>query len=164
MKIKWQDKVPDTEVLNRSSMPSIHTLLRKTQLRWAGHVSRMPEHRIPKRIFYGELAEGARLRGGQKKRYKDTLKIALKDCNIDPDDWETVALDRPTWRSAVTKGAANYEAHRIQTAQRKRSIRKEMEKNKNQPDPSLPCPHCTRRFRAQIGLTSHLWTHGHQDG
>ena len=96
MKIKWQDKVPDTEVLNRSSMPSIHTLLRKTQLRWAGHVVRMPEHRIPKRIFYGELTEGARRRGGQKKRYKDTLKISLRDCNIDPDSWETVALDRPT--------------------------------------------------------------------
>ena len=66
----------------------------------------MPEHRIPKRIFYGELAEGARLRGSQKKRYKDTLKIALRDCNIDTDSWETVALDGPTWRCAVTKGAA----------------------------------------------------------
>ena len=53
-------------------MPSIHTLLRKTQLHWAGHVARMPEHRMPKRIFYSELAEGARQRGGQKKRYKDT--------------------------------------------------------------------------------------------
>ena len=45
--IKWQDKVPDTEVLARAGLPSIHTSLMQSQLRWAGHVVRMPEHRLP---------------------------------------------------------------------------------------------------------------------
>ena len=33
MAIKWQDKIPDTEVLARANMPSIHTILMQTQLR-----------------------------------------------------------------------------------------------------------------------------------
>jgi len=33
---------------------------------------------LPKSIMYGELAEGNRLVGGQKLRYKDVLKRNLK--------------------------------------------------------------------------------------
>ena len=42
----------------------------------------MPDERLPKKVFCGELQEGKRLQGGQKKRYKDTLKASLKDFNI----------------------------------------------------------------------------------
>ncbi|XP_044874489.1 uncharacterized protein LOC123371222, partial [Mauremys mutica] len=72
LRIRWQDKVPDTEVLSRAGLPSVYTLLMKAQTRWAGHVVRMPDHRIPKQLFYGELSQGKRSHGGQKKRYKDT--------------------------------------------------------------------------------------------
>ena len=82
LKIKWQDRIPDTEVLNRAGMQSVHTLLLKlAQLSWTGHVTRMPEERLPKKILYGELEMGKRSHVGQKKRYKDTLKSSLKDFN-----------------------------------------------------------------------------------
>ena len=48
----------DTEVLARAELPSIHTILMQHQLRWAGHLVRMSDHHIPKRLFYGELEEG----------------------------------------------------------------------------------------------------------
>ena len=82
LKIKWQDRIPDTEVLKRAGMQSVHTLLKLAQLRWTGHVARMPDERLPKKILYGELQVGKRSHGGQKKRYKDTLKTSLKDSNI----------------------------------------------------------------------------------
>ena len=82
LKIKWQDRIPDKEVLKRAGMQSIHTLLKLAQLRWTGHVTRMPDERLPKKILYGELQIGKRSHGGQKKRYKDTLKASLKDFNI----------------------------------------------------------------------------------
>ena len=82
LKIKWQDLIPDTEVLKRAGMQSIHTLLKLAQLRWTGHVTRMPDERLPKKILYGEVQVGKRSHGGQKKRYKDTLKTSLKDFNI----------------------------------------------------------------------------------
>ena len=62
--------------------PRVHTLLKLAQLRWTGHVTRMPEERLPKKIPYGELEMGKRSHGSQKKRYKDTLKASLKDFNI----------------------------------------------------------------------------------
>ena len=82
LKIKWQDRIPDTEVQKRAGMHSVHTLLKLAQLRWTGHVTRMPDKRLPKKILYGELQIGKRSNGGQKKRYKDTLKASLKDFNI----------------------------------------------------------------------------------
>ena len=57
LSIKWQDIIPDTtEVLTRAGIPSIHTLLQKAQVRWAGHVTRMPDDRLPKQLLYGSSA------------------------------------------------------------------------------------------------------------
>ena len=69
-------------------MQSEHSLLKLAQLRWTGHVTRMTNEWLPKKVFYGELQEGKRSKGGQTKRYKDTLKASLKDFNIPTDSWE----------------------------------------------------------------------------
>ena len=74
--IIWQKHIPNTEVLNRVSLPSIYTILMKSQLRWAGHFIRMKDHRLPKKLLYDELSWGKRSQGGQKKRFKDTLKVS----------------------------------------------------------------------------------------
>ena len=83
--VKWQDCIPDTEILQRSNSKAIGTMLMETQLGWVGHVARMPDYRLPdyrlpdyrlpKRVFFGELCHGQRSRGRPKKRYKDTLKV-----------------------------------------------------------------------------------------
>ena len=109
LKIRWQDKIPDTEVLKKAKMPSLHTLLKLAQLRRTGHVTRMPDERLPKKVFYGELQEGKRSQGGQKKRYKDTLKASLKDLNTPTESWEQAAQDRTTWRCLINKGASQFE-------------------------------------------------------
>ncbi len=95
--ICWQDKIPDTEILERADLPSIITIMCKAQTRWAGHVSRMSNCRIPKQLLDGELGHGSRKVGGQRKRYKNSLKAYLKDLNIDVATWETAASDRPNW-------------------------------------------------------------------
>ena len=106
--IRWQDKVPDTEFLKQTNFPSIITTMRKAQLSWAGHVSRMPVDRIPKQLLYGELCHGKRTVGGQRKRFKDSLKVTLKDFNISTESWESLASDRPRWRHLITKGASQH--------------------------------------------------------
>lgn len=80
----------------------------------------MPDTRLPKRLFYGELAEGKHSKGGKKER----LKALLKSLDIDVETWETSALDRPTWRSKVDKRTALFEQNRIAGAQRKHVLRK----------------------------------------
>ena len=54
LKIKWQHRIPDTEVLKGVGMRSVHTLLKLAQLRWTGHVIRMPDECLPKKILYGD--------------------------------------------------------------------------------------------------------------
>ena len=43
----------------------------------------MKYDRIPMTVFYGQLKEDYRTAGGQKLRFKETLKSNLKSCNID---------------------------------------------------------------------------------
>ena len=88
-------------------MQSVHTLLKLAQLRWTGHVKRMPDERLPKKVIYGELQDGKRSQGGQKKRFKDTHKALLKDFNIPTECWEQAAQDRTKWRCLINKGVAS---------------------------------------------------------
>ena len=162
LRIKWQDRTPDTEVLERAGIPSVYTLLQKTQARWAGHVVRMADSRLPKQLMYGELYNGKRSVGGQKKRFKDCLKMSLQELGIPTDTWERVASDRPTWRSKLTKGAKTAEARRIMDAKKKRDVRKSRAASATSLPPDHLCPHCGRTFRARIGLISHLRTHSNR--
>ncbi len=73
LRIRWQKRIPDTEVLSYANMPSIHTLIEKAQARWAGHILRMNDQCLPKVLLYGELAQGKRRVGRPKLRYKDSL-------------------------------------------------------------------------------------------
>ena len=110
LRIRWQDKVPDTEVLRLAKAMSVFCHLKKIQLRWAGHVVRMPGSRLPNQIFSSELTNGRRNVGAPKRRYKDTLKQSLKAFAIDVSEWEKLSLDRPNWRAALTRGSKTWEA------------------------------------------------------
>ena len=160
LRIRWQDKVPDTEVLQRAESESIHVILLHSQLRWADHVQRMDDSRLPKRLLYGELTAGQRSLGRPKKRYKDSLKESLKRCDIPSSTWEASANDRPAWCSLVSAGVLAFEENCIPEKDQIRQRRKERSSNpQTGPAPSIPCPHCNRHFRAKIGLFSHLCTH-----
>nr|VZI44911.1 unnamed protein product [Spirometra erinaceieuropaei] len=58
LRLNWQDRIPDTEVLERTGILSIYAILRQMQLRWSGHLVRMDDERLPKRLFYGDVATG----------------------------------------------------------------------------------------------------------
>lgn len=60
LRIRWQDKVPDIDVLQRAESESIHAILLRCHLRWASHVRRMDDSRLPKRLLFGELTAGQR--------------------------------------------------------------------------------------------------------
>lgn len=79
----------------------------KCQLRWVGHVVRMDHSRLPKQIMYSELEVGRHAHGKQHKRFKDTEN--LKQCNIKPDNWESIARNRTNSLSTIDIGTQRFE-------------------------------------------------------
>ncbi|KAK1886523.1 Secreted RxLR effector protein 78, partial [Dissostichus eleginoides] len=162
----WEDRRTNTSVLEEADIPTITATIAQNQLRWTGHVIRMPDSRLPKQVLYSQLVKGKRAPGGQKKRYKDNIKTNLKKCHIDLKAWEDMATDRATWRNIVREGAALYNDDLCHTAKDKRRLRKERATTK-QPKPfttTFPCPHCTRIIGSRIGLYAHLKTHKDKEG
>ena len=51
LKVRWQEKIPDTEILQRSGLTHVETMIMQKRLRWLGHVARMDDRCIPKAIL-----------------------------------------------------------------------------------------------------------------
>ena len=155
LNIHWSDYITNIIVLEQADITSIEAMLLKIQLRWAGHVARTEDHRLPKIILYGELSSGLRNRGAQKKRYKDILKKSLGACNISHLEWTTPAEDRGTWRRTISKAASSFESSRRSAIEEKRQRRKNSAAITPNPNETFTCCHCNRTCRSRIGLISH---------
>ena len=155
--IKWQDMIPNTEVIQRCAQTGIEQHIKCAQLRWSRHLVRMADDRIPKDVFYEELAAGHRTRGGQRKRYKDVLKATLKSCGIPHNTWEATATDCPLWRSTCHSGLRDYEENRCDPMRDKRMRRKAIQPSSN--IDTFLCHVCGRLCASRIGLHSHNRPH-----
>ena len=147
--------IPNTDVLEKANLSSVVTMIRKAQMRWAGHVSRMTDSRILKQLFYGQLKNGRRKVGASRKRYKDSLKAHLKDFNLDVFTWEKAASDRPAWRKTIHNGALFSKEKKLNAAKEKRMRRKAGRGPPNR----LSTHRCQTCFLTPIALFSHLQTH-----
>lgn len=144
--IKWQDKVPNTEVLQRADLLNIPSMLIQRRIRWLGHVHRMDPQRLQREILYGELRDGACRAGRPLLRFKDTIKSDFKAANINATTWEDTAADRDTWRHSVKAGASRAEEDGRVQAALKRAARKRSPRA-----PHLPTSAQTARGTATPG-------------
>ena len=79
LKIRWEDGIPDTEVLCQAITLSVYTLVHKAQIRWSGPFTECQTTTSQSNLFMENWVHGRCLVGGQKKRFKDTSKVTLKD-------------------------------------------------------------------------------------
>ena len=153
--ITWRDKVTNNDVLSRCGLPSMFTLLRQRRMRWLGHVHRMEDGRIPKDIFYGELASGSRPLGRPQLRFKDVAKRDLKALNINVESWEETAADRIAWRRCLREHLAYGEDQLMTESNIRRERRKERDNNIVNDTDIYICTNCGRRCKSRIGHFSH---------
>ena len=123
---------------------------------------RMPDERLQKKVLYGELQEGTRSQGGQKKRYKDTLKASLKDFNIPTESWEQAAQDRTKWRCLINKGVSQFEVKRIWKGSVKKGKQEPKNHHQSQHSPNSHALFATDSLELNLAYTAineHTNTH-----
>lgn len=152
--IKWQEQVPNTEVLHHADLFSIPSLLIQRCLHWLGHVHHMVPQRLPHEILYGELCDGTCRAGRPLLCFKDTIRHDLKAANINVTTWEDIAVDRDTWRYSVKAGASRVEKDGGVQAILKRAARKQRMVSVCAPSTYL-CANCMRDCHSRTGLHSH---------
>ena len=155
LNITWQDHVPHQDILKRTSIPSMYSLLRQRHLHWLGHVCRMKDGRLPKDILYGQLALGTRRVGRPSLRFKDVCMRDMKTCDLPVHSWETLAKDRDGWREQVRKGTICLEQKRSKLAAETRAHRKQAAEEPQSPTSGHSCLRCHKVCHSRIGLYSH---------
>ena len=68
------------------------------RISWLGHLERMEEDRMPKKIFTQDL-EGMRRRGRPRKGWKEEVERDLQVLGV--SRWRELVTDRKIWKDIV---------------------------------------------------------------
>lgn len=80
--------------------PDIVKEIKSQRLKWAGHVKRQKDSRIIK-LSWEAVPPGKRPLGRPRMRWRDNINTDLKTMNVEPDQAETLMLDREGWKEIV---------------------------------------------------------------
>ena len=97
-----RDEISNEKLFKLTRMQPLENYVRHHRLRWAGHVRRMEDDRLPKKILFGKIAGGSAKRGRPKHNWMDSLVHDCKFVNIPGDQWVQKAKDRSSWRSLIS--------------------------------------------------------------
>ena len=105
LRIKWYHRTRNADVLERARINPIETYVGANRLRWFGHVSRMPDTRMPKYLLKWTPTHGKRSRGRPRKNW---MNCVLEDAtvfsgeqNIVLERLEELAEHRKHWREMI---------------------------------------------------------------
>jgi len=83
---------------------NIVKLIKGQWISWLGHLQRMEEDRMPKKIFTQEL-EGTKRNGRPKKRWKEEVERDLQVLGV--RRWRELVADRKKWKDIVRQAKAH---------------------------------------------------------
>ena len=89
----------NAELREYTSQEKIVDVIKRMKLRWAGHVARMNEDRLPKRAMLG-VVDGHRPRGRPRRRWIDGVRAAFMERG-GGEDWFIAAQNRDEWRGML---------------------------------------------------------------
>jgi len=87
-----------------SKRENIVKWIKGQRISWLGHLERMEEDRMPKKIFTQEL-EGTRRRGKPRKRWKEEVERDLQVLGV--RRLRELVADRKKWKYSVRQAKAH---------------------------------------------------------
>jgi sorting nexin-29 len=94
----------NNELYSKYNDISLSNYIKLQRLQWAGHVQRMQEQRIPKRVLNGKM-EGKRPRGRPRDRWEDEI-YRSSELLLQSRNWKTLSQNRDEWRSRIAEARA----------------------------------------------------------
>lgn len=91
------------EIKDLYKLPDIVADIKSSRLRWLGHVERMPESSVVKKVYKGKPG-GRRLQGRPRKRWLDDVEEDLRRMGV--RRWRTKAENREEWARIVREAKA----------------------------------------------------------
>ena len=100
---EWKSRT-NRELEEMSKGENIVKWIKGQSVGWLGHLERMEEDRIPKKIFTQEL-EGTRRRGRPRNRWKEEAERDLQVLGV--RRWRHLVADRKKWKDIVRQAKAH---------------------------------------------------------
>jgi hypothetical protein len=97
---EWR-KLHNEELHNLYSSPDTIRQDKSRRMRWAGQVARMGEERKVYKVLVGKARRREPL-GRPRRRWKDGIKMDLREIGLGGVDWIRLAQDRDRWRAVVS--------------------------------------------------------------
>ena len=139
---QWKERITSAHLASTFGMQQlISDCVMEQRLRWLGHLGRMGNDRLPKKVLFGEL-RGKRPCHGTKRRWRDVVRSDMEAIGAG-DRWYELCQDRKEWFELCQKGLET------RTRQKTRCAAN------NQPQSSEFNCTCGRSFRRQGDLTRH---------
>jgi hypothetical protein len=94
---EWKSRT-NRELEELSKAENIVKWIKGQRISWLGHLERIEEDRVPKKIFTQEL-EGTRRRGRPRKGWREEVERDLQVMGV--RRWRELVTDREKWRGIV---------------------------------------------------------------
>ena len=98
---QWDNHIRNCDIRENLGETSVEEAARVSRLRWFGHVQRLRDDRLPKRILSAEVP-GVRGRGRPRRRFIDSVRSDLEVRGLRLDERViSLAQGRVAWRGMV---------------------------------------------------------------
>ena len=88
-----RDKIRNDAIRKKLGMEPVLTHIKRQQIKWFGHLLRMPANTLPQRT-YNTKSSGKRKRGKPRKRWRDNIKVIIQQQGLSTREATVLAYDR----------------------------------------------------------------------
>ena len=141
-------------------------LITAKRLRWLGHVARMDEERIPKKLLFGWLPERRPAYGTMRSEreretdlaiycWRDRVRKDLKRFGIVEKRWYATAQDRGSWRGQCRAALKDATERRLEEDEQRRARKAADHAGVGATAMPFKCDTCQRTFRRRQDISQH---------